>query len=221
MPLERHQRAHGHIHRAQFVRAAEIRQVDDETGGDHIGADLAQELDRAFGGAARRDEVVDQDHLLARLHRVGMHLHLVEPVFQRIGDAHRGVRQLAFLADRHEAGRDLMRHRAAEDEAARLDAGDLVDLRSGPGMHEFVDRTAEGARIRQQRGDVAEQDALLGIVRDGADACFQIVIESHRCEPHCLLFVIARSKATKQSRLYLCYGSPDLLRFARNDGFLN
>jgi len=37
-------------------------------------------------------------------------------------------------------------------------------------MHQLVDRTAEGARIRKQRGDVAKQDALLGIVRDGADA---------------------------------------------------
>ena len=60
--------------------------------------------------------------------RVLVHLHLVEPVFQAVGDAHRLMRQLALLADRDEAGRELMRDRAAEDEAARLDAGDLVDL---------------------------------------------------------------------------------------------
>ena len=57
-----------------------------------------------------------------------VHLHLVEAVFQRIGDADPLVGQLALLADRHEAGRELMRHRATEDEAARFDAGDLVDL---------------------------------------------------------------------------------------------
>jgi hypothetical protein len=74
---------------------------------------------------------------------VGVHLHLIEAVFQRVGDAHGGMWQLAPLADRHKAGRDLMRHRAAENEAARLDAGDLVDLVTRPWMHQFIDRTAE------------------------------------------------------------------------------
>ena len=61
MPFERHQRSHRHVHRAQLGGAAEVRQVDDETGRHHIGADLAQQLDRALGGAAGGDQVVDQD----------------------------------------------------------------------------------------------------------------------------------------------------------------
>ena len=65
MPVERHQRAHRHVHRAQFGGAAEIRQVDDETGRDHIGADLAQQFDRAFRGAAGGDQIVNQDDALA------------------------------------------------------------------------------------------------------------------------------------------------------------
>src|SRR5262245_13347525 len=72
-----------------------------------------------------------------------------------------------------------MRDRAAQDEAARLDARDLVDLRTGPGMHKFVDRAAERTRIRKQRGDVAEQDSRLRIVGNGADGCLQIVIKGH------------------------------------------
>ena len=70
-----------------------------------------------------------------------------------------------------------MRHRAAEDEAARLDAGHLVDLAAGPWLHQFVDRAAEGARIAEQRGDVAKQDSRLGIVRNGADRGLQIVTQ--------------------------------------------
>ena len=73
-----------------------------------------------------------------------MHLHVVEPVFERIGDRDGGVRQLALLADRHEARRQLMRDRAAQNEPARLDAGDLVDLPSRPWLHELVDRAAKG-----------------------------------------------------------------------------
>ena len=106
-------------------------------------------------------EVVDQDDALARADRVRVDLDLVDAVFERIGDAHRLVRQLALLADRHEAGRELMRHRAAEDEAARLDPGHLVDLAAGVRVDEFIDGAAEGARIAEQRGDVAEDDAGL------------------------------------------------------------
>src|SRR5205814_6607154 len=40
MPFERHQRPYRNVHRAQFVGAAEIGQVDDEAGSDHVGADL-------------------------------------------------------------------------------------------------------------------------------------------------------------------------------------
>src|SRR5437870_8776491 len=112
---------------------------------------------------------------------IGMHLHFIEAVFQRVGDAHRGMRQLAAFADRHEAGGDLMRHRAAENEAARLDAGDLVDLVARPRMHQFIDRAAEGTGVAKQRGDVAKQDSRFRIVRDGADAGLQIIFKSHWC----------------------------------------
>ena len=42
-----------------------------------------------------------------------------------------------------------MRDGAAENEAARFDAGDLVDLAAGPGLHQFVDGAAERPRIAQ------------------------------------------------------------------------
>ena len=40
MPLETHQRAHRHVELAQFLGAAEFRQVNDETGGEHFGAEM-------------------------------------------------------------------------------------------------------------------------------------------------------------------------------------
>ena len=73
-----------------------------------------------------------------------------------------------------------MRHRAADDEAARLDAGDLVDLGAGPGLHQFVDRAAERAGVAEQRGDIAEDDAGFGIIRDGADRGTQVVFNNGR-----------------------------------------
>ena len=64
MPFERHQRSHRDAKLAQLVGAAELRQVDDEASGQHLGADLAQQLHRPFGGAAGRDQVVDLGHML-------------------------------------------------------------------------------------------------------------------------------------------------------------
>jgi len=41
MPVELHQRAYRHVHAAQLLGAAEIRQIDDKTGGADLCADLA------------------------------------------------------------------------------------------------------------------------------------------------------------------------------------
>src|SRR5271157_286857 len=83
--------------------------------------------------------------------------------------------KLALLPHGNESGRELMRDGAAEDESARFDAGDLVDLRARPGLHEFVDRAAKRPRVAKKRGDVAEQDSGLRIVRDGADRGGKVV----------------------------------------------
>ena len=40
--------------------------------------------------------------------------------------------------------------------------------------------TAEGARIGQQRRDVAKQDALLRVIRNGADGGLEVMFEYHR-----------------------------------------
>src|SRR3954467_9546781 len=78
VPLEFHQRSHLDAEIAQLPSAAEIRQVDDEAGGDHVGADLAEKI----GGGDRRspggDQVVDQDHRLVLPDRIGVDLHLVD-----------------------------------------------------------------------------------------------------------------------------------------------
>src|SRR5262249_3716420 len=154
-----------HAERANLVGATELGQVDDEARGKHLRALLLEKLYRAFGGTTGRDQVVDQNDLLALHHRVFVHLHFVEPVLQPTGAADALVRQLGLLADWDESGRDLMRHRAAQDKTSRFDAGHLVDLRPGPRLHQFVDRAAKRAGVAEQRGDVAKHDAGLGIVR--------------------------------------------------------
>ena len=94
---ERDQRAHRHVERLQLGGAAEFGQVDDEHGGDDVGAGAAQQLDCALRRAAGGDEIVDQQHALALDQRVGVHLHLVDAVFQAVGDESVACGSLPFL----------------------------------------------------------------------------------------------------------------------------
>src|ERR1035437_7754074 len=73
-----------------------------------------------------------------------------------------------------------MRHSPSQDEAARLDAGHLVDLVAGTWLHQLIHRAAKRPRVAEQRGDVAKQDSRLRIIRNGADSGLQIVFKSHR-----------------------------------------
>ena len=135
----------------------QIRQIDDETGGEQFGPERAQELDGGFRGAPRGNQIVDQNDALPRRDGIRVHFHLIESVLEGIRHPHRGVGQLAFLADRHEACGQLIRHRAPQYEPARLDAGNVLDARAGPGPYELIYGAAERPRVAQERGDVGNR----------------------------------------------------------------
>ena len=78
------------------------------------------------------------------------------------------VRQLAGLARADEAGAEAVGDGGAEDEPARLRPQHDVDVLAGAVLDDAVDRLAQRTRVLQERHDVAEEDALLGEVRDVA-----------------------------------------------------
>src|ERR1700746_1549271 len=75
-----------HARCAQFLGAAEVRQVDHEARADHVGAGLAEQAHSGERRPSRGDEVVDQQDLLARNAGIFMHDDAVGPVFQCIID---------------------------------------------------------------------------------------------------------------------------------------
>ena len=85
----------------------------------------ARRLNARGGGerAARREHVVDQ-HEPARAR---LHFEHAVAVLEVVRDIDDRRRQLALLADRHEALATAIGERRREDETARLDARDGVD----------------------------------------------------------------------------------------------
>ena len=104
----------------------------------------AIELVRRAQRAAGREHIVDEQHpgavgdVVVRLDRGGA-------VLEVVGDGCRGPGQLAGLADRHQPHLRGDRDGAGEQEPARLDPGDDVEL-AGEGLDHGVDHGAEGPR---------------------------------------------------------------------------
>src|SRR5262245_36313622 len=107
-----------------------------------------------------------------------MDLDDVNAVFELVVLADGLRRQLALLTDRHEAAAQPVGHRTAEDEATRLDAGDRLHPAIGEGSRELFDAGTEAVGVTEQRGDVAEHNAGLGIVRYGADEVLEINVSN-------------------------------------------
>src|SRR5262249_27698250 len=125
---------------------------------------------RGQGAAGRQDIVDDHDAAHTRLH-----LQYALAVLERVRRADDGRGELSLLADRHETLAVPERERRGEDEAARLDAGDGVDVlpwRQGDERAQRIDDRLE--MVAQERRDIAEQDARAGKVRNVADVLFQI-----------------------------------------------
>ena len=126
-----------------------------------------QQLRRRGRRATGGDQIVEQQHLLATHGWHPVHFHLVDTVFERIGDATVSCGNLPRLRIGTNPAARPMRHGSTQNETPRFDAGNLVDSASRHGAISASMVICEGARIAQQRGDVTELDPRLGVIGDG------------------------------------------------------
>jgi len=84
--------------------------------------------------------------------------------------------QLAVLAHHEEAAAEFDRQRRRHQEAARFDAGQQVRLVRCDDAGQRLDGFAPRILVRQQRRDVAKQDAGLRKVRHIGDVLLEIHI---------------------------------------------
>ena len=142
--------------------------------------------------AARRKQIVVDEHPGATGERVGVHLERVDTVLEHVLGADRLSRQLAGLARRHEPHPQLAGERAPEDEAARLGGDHEIDRGRAHESGEPCHRRVQSRRVQQQRRDVLEHDSRAREVWDIPDVGAQI----HR------MTATSRSRRLSRSRSY-------------------
>src|ERR671931_1415409 len=106
----------------ELLASLEKRELDHERHADHLAPELLDEAQGGRHGTAGREEIVDREHALARSDRILVDGQRVASVLELVLDLDRLAGELAELANGHEACAQLVRHRAREDEPARLDA---------------------------------------------------------------------------------------------------
>src|SRR5207244_11508578 len=118
------------------------------------------------GGAAGGEHVVDDEDRVAGLEGVEVNLELSRPVFELILEGFGMPRELAGLAHGHQTGAQAVGHGRGDDEPARLDGDDLVDVTAGDVVGDGVDSEPEGIDGPEQRRQVLEDDAGRRNIRD-------------------------------------------------------
>src|SRR5262250_1177816 len=153
----------------QLVPAVEKRELDHEGHPDDLPAELADQPQSCPHRTTGREEVIDREHTLAALDPVLVHCERVASVLELVLHLDRLARKLARLAHRHETRLQLMRERAAQDEAARFDPDDHVDALGLVAPGERVDDELERGAVLEKGRDVLEENAFRREVLDVAD----------------------------------------------------
>src|ERR1700675_3882384 len=144
----------------QPLAPLEKSQLDQELAGDHGASQPLDQAQRRGHRAARREEVVHDQDLLALGDGVLVDGEDITAVLELVLflDHHRG--ELALLAHGHEARPDLSRQHPAEDETARLDTDHDVDRTLPVLRGQMLDHRRPRRPVLEQRGDVFEENPL-------------------------------------------------------------
>ena len=153
--------------------------IDHKCRGDQVSPRPSDQFNRRLGCSTRGDQIVDKEHAIAFLYRVGVDLNGVDAVFQAVVLADRACRKLALLAYRHEAAAEFVGDRPAQDEAPGLDARHVIDTGCQKRHHQSVDRCSQTGRIGDERGNVTELDSRLWVVGNCPDQRFDVHAHAH------------------------------------------
>src|SRR3954447_25057366 len=166
--------------RRETLPATQRGKLYNDRDGRHDSPELLDQRDGRAEGAAGGEHVVDDEHAPSRADGVLVQLQGRRPVLEGVVGGDPFPRQLARLADRDHAHAAGQRHRGGQEEAAGLHpdhdvepgvpvpSGGLGD-RSGPRIGggrrgQALDHAPESRPVREDRGEVAEEDTGLRVV---------------------------------------------------------
>src|SRR5215470_13069051 len=112
----------------EFMAAFQKLQLDHKRQSDNVSAERLDQLDDGSGRAAGREQIVGDDYVVAFADRVPVNFERVPAVFKVIAIAFYFRGQFLRLADRNEAGAQVIGQRRGEDETARLDADYAINF---------------------------------------------------------------------------------------------
>src|SRR5438132_9409182 len=156
-------------------------ELDHEEERAHLALLLLHQLRRAPGGPTGGEKVVDDRHLLARVHRIDVRLEGPLPVLERVLDAVGLVGQLPQLADGRQSYLESVGQRPSEEEASGLDGEDALESAAAETLLHGVEHRLQRSRIAEHRRDVLEHDAGLGKIGDFADQGSRLGERGHDC----------------------------------------
>jgi len=175
----------------EAVAAFEEVEFDGEGEAGDFSAELLDELDGGLHGAAGGEQVVDEDDALAALDGVEVNFEDVGAVFEIVSDAGDGRGKLAGLAHGDKAGVEAIGEGGAEDEAARLNAEDQIDLVFDVVRGEHVNELCEAGLVFEDGGNVVKKYPWLGKIGDGAHERFEgFHIHGFDFFGHCFLALV-------------------------------
>src|SRR6202171_6257261 len=195
-----------HFDVGKALSSAQGLELDQDLDADDIAAEFANQPDRGGRRAARRQYIIDDQHLLAGFDCIRMHLELGGAVLELVGVTDRLPRQLSGLAEGDEAGVYLDSDRGAGDESAGLDGGDQVGLDLDPLLRHQIDDLAKELLAGEQWRDVAKDDAGLREVGNVADVLLQRLGGRHTTErKYSRVRLNASSRPTSGSQPSSCF----------------
>ena len=148
----------------EALAAVQERELDDENAAGNYGVALGYEVCTRSQGAARCEQIIDENHSLARLDCVDVHLYRIRSVLERVLDPVGRVRKLSGLTDRNKPYPESVRESRAENKPPGLRTREDVGLQAVllTDRCDAVYDLREDLSVLKKRSDVLEADSLLG-----------------------------------------------------------
>ena len=159
---------------AQLRLAVQEVEFDDEREADDDPAEAFDEGGDGGGGAAGGEHVIDDQNALPGGDGIAMDFEGVGAVFEGVLDGLDGSGQFLWLPNGDEAFAERLGDGGGEEEATGFDADDDVNVGGLDGGDEAVDDFGKAWAILHQGGDVVEENAGFGPVRDFADELLEV-----------------------------------------------